>query len=167
MCVVRYCFILYSLLISCVLFVIALYCTAATGKPATAASSTGGVSAATPAIKLCLEPPLVMSGDACREIFKLLAGAEVETDVNKLLVGNVRSTSSEFGSVDDRYNTIHNSSSRQISISPWEVMSPYLHQSNNTHIYKLIIKSRSDCHLHQTVDLAKCRINTSPLKPFR
>ena len=35
-----------------------------------------------------------------------------------------------------------------------------------TNIYKLRILSRSDCHLRQTVDLAKCRINSSPLKPI-
>ena len=39
-------------------------------------------------------------------------------------------------------------------------------QANTTNIYKIRIISRSDCHLHQTVDLAECRINTSPFKPI-
>ena len=37
-------------------------------------------------------------------------------------------------------------------------------QANTTNIHKLNILPRSDCHLHQTVDLAECRINTSHLQ---
>ena len=43
-----------------------------------------------------------------------------------------------------------------------EMVSLHL-QANTTNIYKLSILSRSDCHLHQTVDLAKVILKPIPV----